>query len=286
MTQMIKPVLQEEAFIADVKAAPRDESTLCLWWVGQSGFLVAWNGRYLLFDPYLSDSLTSKYDSTDKKHVRMTELVVSPHKLDFLDVVTSSHNHSDHLDAATLEPLFGVNPHLQLVIPEANRAFVGERLKRDQSTFIGLNDGESVELGSITFTGIAAAHEKLETDDRGYHKYLGYVVQCGPFTIYHSGDCVPYDGLEERLQRFDIDVAFLPINGRVPERRVVGNFNGREAARLAKAIGARVAIPCHYELFFFNTEPPDEFVAECEAIGQKYAVVKAGERWCSQTLGK
>ena len=78
MTQMIKPVLQEEALIADVQAAPRDESTLCLWWVGQSGFLIAWNGRHLLFDPYLSESLTSKYDSTDKKHVRMTELVVSP----------------------------------------------------------------------------------------------------------------------------------------------------------------------------------------------------------------
>jgi len=284
--QMIKPILQDGALVSDVKAAPRDQSTLCLWWVGQSGFLLAWNGHYLLFDPYLSDSLTSKYDDSDKRHVRMTELVVAPEKLDFLDVVTSSHNHTDHLDAATLAPLFAANPNLQMVIPEANRAFVSERLTRDQSTFIGLNDGETVEVASFKFTGIAAAHEELETDELGHHKYLGYIVQCGPFTIYHSGDCVPYDGLEERLQRFDIDVALLPINGRVPERRVVGNFNGREAAQLAKAINARIAIPCHYELFFFNTEPPDEFIAECDAIGQKYAVLRAGERWCNEILDK
>ena len=45
----------------------------------------------------------------------------------------------------------------------------------------------------------------------------------------------------------------LPINGRAPERRVAGNLSGAEAARLAKSIGARLVIPCHYEMFEFNT---------------------------------
>ncbi|MDF2440074.1 MAG: hypothetical protein JWN98_1058 [Abditibacteriota bacterium] len=283
---LIKPVLQDEALLADRIAAPRDQNTLCLWWLGQSGFLVACNGQHLVFDPYLSDSLTAKYDATDKPHVRMTELVIAPEKLDFVDVVTSSHNHTDHLDAATLVPLFTANETLQMVIPEANRAFVAERLGRPQSTFIGLNDGQTVQVGGFLFTGIAAAHDELETDNAGRHKFLGYVVQCGRFTLYHSGDCVLYDGLKERLQRFDIDVALLPINGSVPARRVAGNFNGREAAQLAKAIGARVAIPCHYELFSFNTASPDEFIAECKAIGQPYVVLRAGERWCSALLGE
>ena len=43
-------------------------------------------------------------------------------KLDFIDVATSSHNHTDHLDADTLTPLIKANPWLKLVIPEANRA--------------------------------------------------------------------------------------------------------------------------------------------------------------------
>ncbi|MDZ7647669.1 MAG: hypothetical protein U5K54_11100 [Cytophagales bacterium] len=58
-----------------------------------------WNKKCLLFDPYLSDSLSKKYASTNKPHKRMSELVIAPELLDCIDVVTSSHNHTDHLDA-------------------------------------------------------------------------------------------------------------------------------------------------------------------------------------------
>ena len=70
----------------------------------------------------------------------------------------------------------------------------------------------------------------------------------------------------------------LPINGDRPERRVAGNLFGDEAARLAKAIGARLVVPCHYDMFTFNTEPPDLFISECKRIGQPYKVLRCGER--------
>jgi L-ascorbate metabolism protein UlaG (beta-lactamase superfamily) len=127
---MIKPVLQGDDFLADVeRAAQEAPEHLHLWWLGQSGFLLQWQGRHLLFDPYLSDSLTRKYANTDKPHVRMTEIVVAPEQLKSIDVVTSSHNHTDHLDKDTLVPLLRVNPRLELVIPEANREFVVNRLE-------------------------------------------------------------------------------------------------------------------------------------------------------------
>jgi L-ascorbate metabolism protein UlaG (beta-lactamase superfamily) len=75
-----------------------------------------------------------------------------------------------------------------------------------------------------------------------------------------------------------IDVALLPINGRAPERRVAGNLTGEEAAELAHAIGARLAVPMHFEMFEFNTEPPDAFVAACQRLGQACRVLRAGER--------
>ena len=71
---------------------------------------------------------------TDKPHVRMTELVIDPAELSFVDIVTSSHNHTDHLDAETLGPILACNPSVKLVIPEANRAFVADRLKIDPAT--------------------------------------------------------------------------------------------------------------------------------------------------------
>src|SRR6188768_1428855 len=128
---MIKPELQDDAFLANVSRASMDNQDFRLWWLGQSGYLVQWQGRHLLLDPYLSDSLTEKYAATDKPHVRMTARVIAPERLDFIDVVTSSHNHTDHLDAATLIPLLRANPAMKFVVPEANRAFVADRLHID-----------------------------------------------------------------------------------------------------------------------------------------------------------
>ena len=78
-------------------------------------------------------------------------------------------------------------------------------------------------------------------------------MRFGDVTIYHSGDCVPYDDLLERLRPFDITVALLPINGSDPKRGVSGNFNIEQAVQLADAIGAEWIVPTHYDMFTFNT---------------------------------
>ncbi|MBI1371409.1 MAG: MBL fold metallo-hydrolase [Phycisphaera sp.] len=278
---MIKPLRKDDELLDDIRATDTGDG-YALWWLGQSGFLVKHRGRFLLFDPYLSDALSKKYATTDKPHVRMTELVIDPARLDFIDVVTSTHNHTDHLDGETLAALRRVNPDMKLIIPEANRAFVAERLGCDTDWPIGLVDGASAEVAGFTIHAAPAAHEALDTDDQGRHVYLGYVVEFGAgdnrYAIYHSGDTVLYDGIVERLRKFDIDVALLPINGALPERRVSGNLWGDEAARLAHDIGARCVVPCHFEMFEFNTETPERFVAACDAIGQSYAVLPNGGR--------
>ena len=122
---MIQPALRDDAFLADVAAVRAETSArLTVWWLGQSGFLICHRGECLVFDPYLSDSLTEKYAATDKPHVRMTSRVVDPARLDFVSVVTSSHNHTDHLDAETLIPLLRASPAAKLVVAETNQAFV------------------------------------------------------------------------------------------------------------------------------------------------------------------
>lgn len=274
---MIEPLLADDAFLADVAEARR-RGGLHLWWLGQSGFLIAHQRTCVLIDPYLSDSLTRKYAGTDKPHVRMTRRVIDPRRLDFVSVVASSHNHTDHLDRETIRPLMEVNPDLRLIVPEANRDFVAERLNVAQALPIGIDEGTTERVADFSFTGVPAAHETVERDARGRCRLLGYIIRCGPWTVYHSGDTVLYDGMIDHLRQFEIDAALLPINGRSPERRVAGNLSGPEAAQLAHAARAALAIPCHYEMFEFNTASPDEFVAECERLGQVYRVLKAGER--------
>ena len=280
---MITPECKNDDFLANVAATDVGDG-FALWWLGQSGFLLKYRDRHLLLDPYLSNSLTRKYAETDKPHQQMTEIVVDPARLHSIDVVTSSHNHTDHLDAATLQPLIRANPHLQLVIPEANRSFVAERLAIEPARPIGLDDAQQVEVAGFRLHGVPAAHETVEHDEHGRCKFLGYVVQMGTWTVYHAGDTVRYDGMVERLRAFHVDVALLPINGRVSERQVLGNLSGPEAAELAHHIGAKLAIPCHYDMFRFNTASPDALVTACTRLHQPCRVLKCGERFISNKL--
>ena len=279
--KLIKAIKKNEELIHEMDSFLADNEHFHLWWLGQSGFLMQWNGKRVLIDPYLSDSLTKKYLTTDKPHTRMSELVVRPELLKNISVVTSSHNHTDHLDAETLIPVFKNNPQIKFIIPEANRDFVCERVKCDHDLPIGLNDGQSVSIDEsdsdrIIFHGVPAKHNKIERDEKGNCKFMGYVIEFGNHKIYHSGDTLWFDIMVDLLKPFAVDVAILPINGNKPERKVAGNLDCKEAAELGKAIGAGYVIPCHYDMFTFNTADVNEFVKEAEKIGQRYTVLQGG----------
>jgi L-ascorbate metabolism protein UlaG (beta-lactamase superfamily) len=248
-----------------------------IWWLGQSGYLLQWKGKRVLLDPYLSDSLTKKYLATDKPHTRISELVVTPELLQNISVVTSSHNHTDHLDAETLIPILKNNPGIKFIIPEANRGFVAERVKCEINFPIGLNDKQAVTIDGFTFYGILAKHNEIDRDENGNCKYMGYVIEFGEYKIYHSGDTLWFDGIVNLLKPFNVDVALLPINGNKPERKVAGNLDCKEAAELGKAIQAGCVIPCHYDLFSFNTADVNDFMKEAEKINQPYKVLRIGE---------
>jgi L-ascorbate metabolism protein UlaG (beta-lactamase superfamily) len=275
---MIKAFQKEDELIAHIKMTEEEVEGLRIWWLGQSGFLIQWHGLHLLLDPYLSDSLTKKYAATEKPHVRMSELAVSPEKLNFLDLVTSSHNHTDHLDAETLKPILEVNPGIRFVIPEANRDFVAERLGCERNFPIGLTDRQSYFLNqAVAINAIPSAHNELEVNENGHHKFLGYVIQIGPYSIYHSGDTLWYEGLEKIVAQFEPDVLLLPINGNKPERKVAGNMSASEAAAFAKAVGTGIVIPHHYHMFEFNTEDPENFARAAEKEGIPYQILQIGE---------
>ena len=247
---MIRPLQAGDALLDDVRGADADPGLLHLWWLGQAGFLVAWEGRHLLLDPYLSDSLTRKYADTDKPHERMTELVVEPERLGLVDVVTSSHAHTDHLDPDTLRALVAARPDVEIVAPEAHRDLVAERAGVARERPLGLDDGETVDAGGFSFTAVPAAHEEIERDAQGRMRCLGYVVRCGPFALYHAGDTIAYDGMAERVRaaagrRRDRRRAAAdqrPRAGAAGGRQPVGRRGGGGGARRRRARGGPDAL--------------------------------------------
>ena len=256
---MIEPALADEALLADVAAAS-DPDRICVWWLGQSGFLIKCAGRHLLIDPYLSDSLTRKYAGTDRPHVRMSRRVVDPAALDFVDVAASTHGHTDHLDAETLAPVLAAGA--ALVCPAAGRALARSRTGREPD--VALDWGERATIAGFELEAVPAAHPRMVPE------YTGYVVRCAGRRVYHSGDSEVYPGMAGRVG--PVDLALLPING------ALANMGGVDAARLARALPAGLAVPCHYDMFEFNTASPDPFAAECERLGQPFQVLRLGER--------
>lgn len=281
---MIEPVLSDDELLADIAAANRSDGVLRMWWLGQSGLLFQYEGRHLLIDPYLSESLTKKYAATDRPHQRMTRSPIASNRLSMVDVVLCSHQHTDHLDGETLQGIIAANANVRIVVPAAHVRLASERTQRPAEQLDAIDARHSLTIEEFKIHGITAAHDLPETDIDGHWVSLGFVVQFGPWTIYHSGDCVPHEGLIDQLNDYAIDVAILPINGTAPTRRVSGNFWGDEAAELAKAIHARIAIPCHYHMFSFNSVTPDLFVQSCQRLHQPYTVLQAGERWESISL--
>ncbi|MCP9769613.1 MBL fold metallo-hydrolase [Lacihabitans sp. LS3-19] len=273
---MIKAFQKGRALIEDIKNFESSEG-FKVWWLGQSGFLLKFKGETILFDPYLSDSLSVKYQNTDKPHVRMSELVIGPIFLENINIVTSSHNHTDHLDADTLNPIFENNSDIKFIIPEANRAFVVDRLKCAVDYPIGMDDGKNIKIGNFEIIGLPAAHNSLDKDVSGQCKFMSFVVKFGDFVVYHSGDTLWYDGLEERLKSFNLDLAFLPINGNRPERKVAGNLSFQEAAELGKIAQIKCVVPHHYHLFEFNTEDPKNFENACKKIGTPHKILELGQ---------
>jgi L-ascorbate metabolism protein UlaG (beta-lactamase superfamily) len=225
-------------------------------WLGQAGFALKFNNKLILLDPYLSDYLSKKYEATIFSHTRLMNIPITPEEIDKVDYVLCSHAHSDHMDPETLQIISQKNSKCKFVVPAAE---FDEAISKgvNSTQIITSNDNNTIKLDKgIKITGIAASHEELKLNSKGEHHFLGYIIDFDGVKIYHSGDCIPYEGLSNKLKDFDIDIALLPINGRDDYRlknEILGNFTISEVIDLCLKAEIKKLIVHHFGMFAFNT---------------------------------
>jgi L-ascorbate metabolism protein UlaG (beta-lactamase superfamily) len=230
-----------------------------LWWLGQAGFrLRAPEGRPVVFiDPFLS-----------RLWVRSWQAPVGPEALAAADAVLVTHEHLDHFDRPALRAaatLPGSRFRLVVPYPLIEEAV---HLGISRERVIGASPDEALEVSGAWIQPVRALHGVNVSDaysfgeerSGGRVRYLSYAVEIGGVRVFHAGDGLVYQGQATSLRTLRPQVALLPINGRgrLRERllNVVGNMDERQAARLAHDMGARVLVPMHWEMFFFNPGSP------------------------------
>jgi len=262
--------------VKDLQSLPLDDGQVALWWLGQAGFAVRTGSHALLIDPYLSDSLALKYKGRQFAHQRMMAIPVEPAALKGIDWVFCTHRHTDHMDPETIRAL-AANPGSRFFVPCAvlDQAVASQGLDLKNTTCV--NAGQSLTLDSdIRLHPIPAAHEQIMVNSRGEHHFLGYTFSLGDIHIYHSGDCVPYDGLQAHLRNLKPDIALLPVNGRDDyrlSRNIPGNFHFEEALQLCQDCDIPYLIPHHFGMFEFNTIEPLELRIKMEKTAGTVRVI-------------
>jgi L-ascorbate metabolism protein UlaG (beta-lactamase superfamily) len=245
--------------LAQLEALSLHEDQVALCWLGQAGYAIRTPAGTALIDPFLAPNPD-----------RVFSPPFAPEIASGIDLILCTHDHIDHLDHESLPALAAASPQARVVVPEPIVPVV-TGLGIDGARVTGMQPGEHLEQAGIRVSAVPAMHGTSMADaysfgresSAGLYRFLGFVLDAGGVVLYHAGDTIIYEGMQDLLRPFQIDIALLPINGRSPEREavdLVGNLDEREAAHLASAIGAQVIIPMHHDMFAGNLGHPEYVV--------------------------
>jgi L-ascorbate 6-phosphate lactonase len=260
----------------DLFRPPPTGRAVTLWWLGQSGFVLAGAEGRVAVDPFLTPL-----------EGRAIPPPCRPEDLRGLDAILVTHEHVDHMDLPTLVAATagGAGPVVVLPSPVADQAAAAGV---PEARLRPVQPGEEVRLGAggaVAVHPLAARHglhapparyDFGREESGGLVRYLGYAVAIGGMVLFHSGDALVYDGLAARLRELGAEVGLLPINGRDHYREakdIVGNMDEREAADLAAEAGMRILVPMHYDMFPHNPGDPGRLVDYVRRWHPEVAVV-------------
>ena len=231
------------------------------WWLGQLGYMIRLGEVTMMIDGFLDE------DRND----RIQPSVIKPEELRNVDYVIGTHDHDDHIDRKSWKVIARVLPETHFVVPSKFVDDLSQDLGVSRDRLIGISEGlYSYEVDGLKIEGIAAAHETLDRDPvTGEYPHTGYVISGNGVKLFHTGDCVVYDGYERKLlENGPFDVLFLPINGRDGRRYrsgCIGNMTFQEAVCLTCAVKPALTVPGHYDMFPNNTANPIDFTDYLEA---------------------
>jgi L-ascorbate metabolism protein UlaG (beta-lactamase superfamily) len=242
-------------------------------WFGHAAFSITTpKGKVLLIDPWLKNPLNP--EAKDGK-----DALASVSKVDYILI---THGHRDHVgDAVEIAKKTGAilvcNPELA-----GNLVKLADFPEKQAGTdaIMGIGGEINIADGEVTVAMTAAVHSssvfnpKADASDaeRAYGgNPAGFVlvIKDGPI-VYHSGDTAYFKDMETIGEQYQIDLALLNIGGHF-------GMEPRMAAKAAKSVGARIAMPHHFKTFPGIAQTSDAFATELKTLKIPFYEMQPGE---------
>lgn len=196
-------------------------------WLGQAGLMFEVDGKIILIDPYLSDSV-EKIEPHNKRRVSVDKqfLRIKP------NIIILTHNHLEHTDPETLKHYLDENSNV-CVLASYNAWQNVRKFGGLKNNYVMFNQKTKWTECGIAFEGVYAEHSD--------NYAIGVIIRAEGKAYYVTGDTLYNETIFEDLPQ-DIDYVFLPVNGKG------NNMNMTEAKDFCERIGV-TAIPMHCGLF-------------------------------------
>jgi L-ascorbate metabolism protein UlaG (beta-lactamase superfamily) len=255
-------------------------------YVGHASLLIQTAGLNILIDPVWSER-ASPFGFVGPK--RVNDPGIPFKSLPPIDIVLVSHNHYDHLDAATLSRL-AVAHAPRVITPLGNDTIMQSH---DAAIKAEAYDwGNEVTLApGVTVTLVPLRHWSARgVTDRNKALWAGFVIATPWGRIYHVSDSSYGDGAQFRSarERFGpFRLAVLPIGAYEPRWFMKDqHMNPEESVRAFVDCGAELALAHHHGTFQLTDEaidaPEKALVVARTAAGiapERFRTLRPGQVW-------
>jgi len=234
----------------------RNRHDTTVTWIGHATVLLQIAGVNVLTDPHFSERASPLAFAGPRRRVPPAiALADLPH----IDIVLVSHNHYDHLDAASVRALArqrGGPPHFY--VPLGVRAFFE---RRGIAVAAEMDWWDSASDAALDVHFVPAQHWSGRTlHDRNRTLWGGFVVEANGFRFIYTGDTGYSKDFAEIGRRFGaFDLAAIPIGAYAPRWFMAPHHvDPAEAVRIHRDLNATRSLGVHWGTFILTDEPLDE----------------------------
>jgi L-ascorbate 6-phosphate lactonase len=265
---VVPQLMSSRDYMSSIRDYRVPEGSLAIWFMGQNGFILKDSASPLIgIDLYLTNSCAVTYSSLPFRVDRQLPIFIEPEDLD-IDVFITTHSHQDHADPETIRRT--PKPEGMLFIGPYDSCKLYEQYGVRESARRLIHPGEALEIGGTTMCATFA----LPTDNTDLNHTGMLLTFPSGITFFNSGDTAWAELLPSLLPS-GVDICAICINGGYH------NLPPEQAAMVVKAVNARVAIPCHYDLMINNVGSPEMFRMALERSGApaKFQMLRYYQPW-------